>query len=131
MSRFSLGVLVLSVICLASAAVVLAGTGFDLTCTNKDCGYKGNAQFGGGRQFEQISGFCVRDNQFVYVRWKRSDKAPAPLKIWNPTDGTFVELYKCPTCGDPFLPIKTVEDVKYCPKCNRPTLESKRVVAYD
>ena len=65
------------------------------------------------------------------VRWKRSDKVPAPLKIWNPTDGTFVELYKCPTCGDPFLPIKNAEDVKYCPKCNRPTIECKHVVAYD
>jgi hypothetical protein len=119
------------VVSLCSATAALAGSMVELTCKNETCDYKGNLDFGGGFTFEQITGYCVHDKEFVYLTWKRGDKAPEPLKIWNPQTGLFTELYKCPKCTEPFLPIKELKELKYCPKCNQPTLEYHILGAYD
>ena len=108
---------------LFSAGAVFASSICELTCKNEACRYKARATFGGGILFDQVTGYCVRDNKFVHLMWRRSEKAPDPLKLFNAQTGEIMEMYRCPDCGDPFLPIKEAQDFKYCPKCHRPSIE--------
>jgi DNA-directed RNA polymerase subunit RPC12/RpoP len=110
---------------------VLAGSQYDLVCKNKDCNYKGSIGLGGGFQFEQVTGFCLHCKDFVSLSWNREKKRPQPLKVWNPTKGQVMLLYKCPECQNPFLPVEKIEDLKYCPKCNKATLEHNLTILYD
>jgi hypothetical protein len=115
-----------------SPLMVLAGTGYELTCENKSCNYKGNVNFGGGKVFDQITGYCVKSDKFVYLSWKRGTQKPAPLgQVWDPTTGKIKLLYKSKDCTEPFIPIESVGDLKYCPKCNKPTLKAKETVMFD
>lgn len=117
------------VICICSASTVLASSVYELTCKNDACHYTAQASFGGGFLFDQITGYCVRDEQFVHVTWIRGEKAPEPIKVLVAETGELIEMYRCPKCRDPFLPIKDARDLKYCPKCHRPTLEY-RLIGY-
>ena len=112
-------------------AAVLAGSQYDLVCKNKDCNYKGSIGIGGGFQFEQVTGYCLNCKDFVSLSWNREQKKPEPLKVWNPTTGQAMLLYKCPKCQTPFLPIEKIEDLKRCPKCNKATLEHNLTILYD
>ena len=122
--------LALSLLC--TVALLQAGAGYDVTCKSENCGFKINAKIGGGRAFEEASGYCARCDKWVSVTWKRQQKAPAPLfEFWDPETGQTRQIRKCPDCAQPFVVIKAIGDMKFCPKCQKPNLESKRTIMYD
>jgi|ERR1041384_5507576 len=114
-------------ISLCSPSGVRAGGNYELTCKTEACQFKQNATFGGGIIFEQVTGYCVRDEHFVHVTWVRGEKPPEPVRIFDAQTGNVIEMYRCPECRDPFLPIQEARDVKYCPRCHRPSLEYRLI----
>ena len=97
----------------------------ELKCSNESCGYKGNVTIGGGRMFNQLTGYCARDKEFVHLQWKRGEATPDLIKAWDPKTGQTVELFKCSKCSDPVLSIRNAKELTHCPKCNEATLEAK------
>lgn len=117
-----------SAILLVPALSTFAGTDYPMKCTN--CGYASRVQIGGGKGFEQITGFCVETGKFVYLQWDRGTKPPQPMaKVWDSAIGKMIPLYRCPDCPDPFIPLRldpTDEDgpgFDHCPKCGKPTFQ--------
>jgi hypothetical protein len=133
---------------LAAAALLLgpairAGVMGEFTCSNKDCNFKAQLSFGGGFMFEQVTGYCCKCEKFVYLNWPRPAARgrtlpatrpaapPAPLgKIWDPLSGESKTIYKCPTCGGPFLPVN-FDQLKHCPKCGQEHVQFKRTIMFD
>jgi hypothetical protein len=144
---------------MALAAVVLGGivvgvawaaSGYDLTCLNKACGYKGKCMLGPLMMADSIDGYCTACDKWVNVRWKRQgEKAPAPIgKIWVAETGKTMPVYACPTCKGPFLPVTEADSAKEskyapkgtlgemehimrCPKCGEPSLKMRMTIAAD
>jgi len=127
--------------CLLTAAAVYAGQGLAMKCqaqpekdpatgkTGKPCGYEAQVTFGGGMFFNQITGYCRACKKFVYIQWTR-DGIPAQIKaiprpvplgeVWDASTGKVLTIHACPTCKGPFLEIKSPDELKYCPACNKP-----------
>ncbi len=117
---------------LGGAGTLRAGSGYEVRCKDPKCGFKTQANIGGGMAFEEAAGFCASCQTWVSVTWKRGEKAPVPLAtFWDPQTGTSRRIYKCPKCKKPFVVIEKIEDMKVCPKCKRPTLENKQTLLYD
>jgi DNA-directed RNA polymerase subunit RPC12/RpoP len=117
-----------SAILLVPALAARAGTSYPMKCTN--CGYASRVEIGGGRTFEQITGFCVETGKFVYLQWDRGTKKPEPMaKVWDSATGKTIPLYKCPDCPHPFIPLRLdAADQKgpgfnHCPKCGKQTFQ--------
>jgi len=120
------------------AVTAFAGTDFPMKCTN--CGYESHVQIGGGKLFEQIAGFCAETGKFVSLTWKRGTKKPEPFaKLWDSASGEMIEIYKCPACPKPFMPLRlkpTTRDIPgfdCCPKCSKHTfrVEMEGVMIFD
>jgi hypothetical protein len=127
--RRLIGLAVLALMTLSLSA--WAGTQYRIHCTNKACNFKTSVGFGGGFVFEEAVGYCAHCAQFVSVRWKRGEKGPEPVKVWDAaTGGTFL-LQKCPKCSGLFTVIPGIAALKHCPKCNQATIESKESLMYD
>ena len=126
-------------IVLAVASESFAGTGYPMKCGN--CGFEAEVLIGGGMRFSQLTGFCVKTGQFVYLQWDRGAKKPEPVaKIWDSSTGKVLELYECPKCPHPFLPLqldptdRQGPGFKHCPKCGKPTFrvdKSKPIMMFD
>lgn len=124
---------------LLSASAAWAGMDYPMKCSN--CGYATRVQIGGGRGFGQISGFCVESQKFVYLKWNRGAKKPEPAaKVWDSTSGEMLEIYTCPECPKPFVPLRLKAanaggpGFDHCPKCGKPTFQvekSKGIIAFD
>ncbi|MBI4970839.1 MAG: hypothetical protein HZC17_03255 [Candidatus Omnitrophica bacterium] len=131
-TRTVFGIILFAYIFFGSIPVSQAGTGYEVKCADAKCGFKTQAQIGGGFVFEEAGGFCAKCDQWVSVTWNRGEKAPVPFAtFWDPKMGEICRLYPCPKCKQPFVVIETIEDMKFCPKCNKPTLQNKRTVLYD
>lgn len=131
-ARKVLGAIFLVCVFLGGARVLEAGTGYEVKCKSAKCGFRTHAGIGGGMRFEEASGFCSKCQKWVSVSWTRGEKTPAPLaEFWDPKTGEARRVYKCPKCQQSFVIIQKIEDMKFCPKCHQPTLESKRTVLYD
>lgn len=115
---------------------VLGGAEYILKCKNKECNYSTKIDFGGGLGFDQIMGYCANCGDFVYLTWKSRErepdgsfsnealKGPDPVaEIWDLSTKEPAPLYKCIKCSQPFIPIKNIENIKYCPKCKQPSLK--------
>ena len=146
--------------CLLGVAAVYAGTGFQMKCQAKPekdpktgklsetCGHESSVTFGGGMFFEQITGYCRACKKFVYVTWTGKDQVdrakevgfkvqprPKPLgEVWDAQTGKILTIHACPTCKGPFLEIKSPDELKHCPSCNKPHFgvdKSKPIMAID
>lgn len=111
-----------------SSLAANAGTIYPMKCS--DCGYSSQVQIGGGKLFEQITSYCPESKKFVYVTWKRGTKKPEPIaKVWDSATGKMIELYKCPDCSKPFMPLQTDSADRnspgfdHCPKCGKQTFK--------
>ena len=111
------------------AIVAWAGMGYEMMC--RSCNFRTHATFGGGMMFDQITCWCDSCGKFVYLQWKvrnldpeMGDEGlqpkPEPMgRIWDPETGRKIEVYACPGCKKPAVPV--TENVKHCPKCSKPT----------
>ena len=115
-------------ILLISAMAAFAGTGYPMKCQN--CGYSTRVMIGGGIGFEQLTGFCVESGKFVYLKWDRGTKKPEPIaKVWDSATGQMIEVYKCPDCPKPFIPLRhkaadrNGPGFDHCPKCGKQTFK--------
>jgi DNA-directed RNA polymerase subunit RPC12/RpoP len=127
-------------ICLFNPTLTLAGSSYELKCGNKNCNYTEYVNLGGGFAFEQITGYCVKCGKFVYLKWRRkgsrdselSGREPTPVgHVWCPSTGQTKPLYKCPECSEFFLPIDSVQELRFCPRCKQSKLKSKETMCYD
>ncbi len=113
--------------------VTVAFAGMAMTMRCKNCGFSSRVNFGGGFRFEQVTGYCVHCEKFVYLSWKRGEEKPGPLsEVWDSSTGKTIPLYKCPQCSKPFMLLQS--ELKHCPKCGKPTLErdqSAGTIMYD
>ena len=128
----------LAIVLIPSLAAI-AGTGYPMKCT--DCGYSSQVQIGGGRMFEQITGYCPESKKFVYISWKRGTKKPEPIsKVWDSATGEMIEVYKCPDCAKPIMPLRLKSADRNgpgfdsCPKCGKHTFkveDGKGIMMFD
>lgn len=121
------------------ATMALAGDGYPMKCMDgkdaegkavKGCGYEQMVTFGGGMMFDKLTGYCTTCEKFVALTWTREGSPllkedakivppPKPLgKVWDSSTGRTLTLYACPHCKGPFAEIKSVKELKHCPKCN-------------
>lgn len=132
-----------AVVVLVLVAFSFAGDGYFVKCTSEKCGFDRLVVFGGGKRFEQLTGYCDHCQEFVSLAWTREDSAfsitddqkkvrPTPIaKIWDSRTGNHLTLYPCPKCTKPFAEIQKQEDLKYCPKCNKAEPKRELGVAVD
>jgi hypothetical protein len=123
----------------ACVSISFAGTGYPMKCGK--CGFEAEVMIGGGRRFEQLTGFCVESGKFVYLTWDRGAKQPEPMaKVWDSATGKVIELYKFPDCPQPIMPLqldaadREGPGFKHCPKCGKPTFhidKSKGIMMFD
>jgi hypothetical protein len=116
---------------LIPAMASFAGTGYPMKCT--DCGYSSQVRIGGGKRFDQITGYCPESKKFVYLTWKRGEKKPEPVaQVWDSATGKMIDLYKCPDCSKLFMPVQgTAADrsgpgFDCCPKCGKHTFKLEK-----
>ena len=136
------------------------GTGYTMKCQAQPaedpkpgkitatCTFSSRVTFGGGMFFDQLSGYCRACKKFVYVTWTGKDQIdrakevgfkvqprPKPLgEVWDARTGKILTIHACPTCKGPFLEIKSPDELKHCPACNKPHFgvdKSKPVMAID
>lgn len=128
---------------LTCGSALFGGTGYNLHCTDAECGYEGRVNFGGGFFFNQFTGYCTQCQSFVYLRWPNGNgpvkegqerpkvEPPKPLgTVWDARTGQDGTLYACPKCKGPFMAINE-PDLKCCPKCHKPTAKLDALLAYD
>ncbi len=108
-----------------------AGTQYSFSCLGPQGRFEGEVSLGGGRAFEQITGFCLSKNQFVYITWKRTDPAPTPIQVWNPNGGPLLMLYQSKDCPEPILPIRSIEQLDALPVCREGSLRFKSGILFD
>lgn len=109
-----------------------AGTRYEVKCETAKCGFTTAIGIGGGRMFEEASGYCQKCARNVSVTWKRGQKPRAlPLRIWDALTGRIREVFHCPDCKAPFIALEQIEDMKFCPKCGKESLKGKRTLLYD
>jgi len=109
-----------------------AGTGYDLRCEDAKCGFTASIGIGGGRMFEEATGYCPKCAKVVSVTWKREGKPrSAPARFWDALTGRLREIFRCQSCQGPFVKIEQIEDFKHCPKCGKASLKARRTVLYD
>ena len=140
-------VVILAAALLCWAAGLYAGKQVEFICKNRACGLKEEVTFGGGFRFCQITGWCVACKKFVYLTWDRpaegkggktapskAQQEPKPIgKVWVASAGKMAEIYACPDCRGPFLPIASPEEMTACPKCGKPGFghDPKKVIMFD
>ena len=132
------------VVSLLWPGVLLAGQQYLLQCENKGCNYHDHVSFGGSRLTAQITGFCASTGKFVYLSWDRegmrrspsANEAPRPRPtpishIWWAETGENVPLYQSKDCPYLFVPVESIESLKFCPKCRQSTLKSTLTKMFD
>jgi hypothetical protein len=131
---------------LTIAAVVYAAEGFSMKCKSKACGYESTVTFGGGMAFGQLTGYCVKCKKFVSLNWTlegspaldpKAKKIPQPKplgEVWDSQSGRKLAIFACPHCSGPFAEIKSKDELKHCPSCNKPEFgadDTKPIIAID
>ncbi len=87
--------------------------------------------FGGGFISDMVTAFDPKSRKFVYLTWKRDEKAPQPIgEIWDPHTGKTLRLFKFPGVEHPLPEIPSISDMKVCPFTGGNFLILKRLL-YD
>ena len=115
----------LGLLCLGIAYVSQSGESYNVECTNESCGFMMEAIIGGGWSWRAVEGYCTGCGHWVVIDWGLEDPAPDPIaEFWDPVTGRQRKLYECSDCGQPFVDMQGIADMRYCPKCNEPSLEA-------
>lgn len=109
-----------------------AGSLYEVRCTTAECGFVARIGIGGGRKFEEASGYCTKCEKVASVTWPRGEKPEtAPVRFWDGLVGRLREVFRCKTCHAPFVKLEAPEELKFCPKCGKESLKAKRTILYD
>jgi hypothetical protein len=122
---------ILLFLALSTIPLAHAGAGYEFTCTGPDGEYKGHINLGGGRAFEQITGYCIATAKFVSLSWKRQESPPQPVQVWDPRSGETLSLYPVKECPAPVAPIRHVEELRNLPPCAGKEFRHRRGMMYD
>ncbi len=82
-------------------------------------------------KFEEASGCCKKCGENVSVTWKRGGKKPLLLEVWDALAGKTRQIFPCPKCKAPFVKVDQISEFKFCPKCGKASLKSRRTLLYD
>lgn len=116
----------------ATLVSVEAGTRYEVTCGEPKCQFSTLIDLGGGRLFEQESGWCGKCGKTVSTTWKRDSKrGPSFVRFWDSLTGRERSLFKCTDCGSSVVAMEAVHDFKHCPKCGKPSLKHKVAILFD
>lgn len=113
-------------------AVCEAGTRYEIKCSTGSCGYASSIGIGGGMRFEEASGYCRKCDQIVSATWRRGEKkTPLLMEIWDALAGKARRIFPCPKCKAPFVKVDQIAEFRFCPKCGKESLKSRRTLLYD
>ena len=103
-----------------------AGAVYKVTSQDGEKTVTYEVRFGGTRRMAEFTGFDPETKRFVYLRWERKDKPPAPaMKIWDHHTGETVPLYNFPDAKHPLTVIPSIESMKVCPLTNDKNFKHK------
>lgn len=109
-----------------------AGTRYEVSCSDSKCGFSTAIGIGGGRMFEQASGWCGKCGKTMSITWKRdSEKRPAFTRFWDALTGREREVFQCAECRSPVAVIEEIKHFKHCPRCGKASLKHKGNLMYD
>ncbi len=110
--------IIVSILALATAGAK-AGTLYELKCVQPDCDFLSVISLGGGRKFDQASGYCQQCRSIVSVEWNR-DSGERPLSaVWDAISGGLREVFSCPDCKKGVLAVEEIEDFAIVPNAGR------------
>lgn len=128
----NIGLRLLAIVSIIASGTTMAGTQYAVTCTTPKCGFTTSIGLGGGRMFEQASGYCLKCAKVVSVTWKRDNARQGFLStVFDHTTGRKHSLFKCPACSNAFIEVKVIEAFSHCPKCGKKSLQAKRTLLFD
>jgi hypothetical protein len=121
-----------------AATYAFAGSELKFTCENPECKFQAKCKSGGGKLFEQLTGYCCTCKKFVSISWNRKDTPPQNLKtIWVPQDLSLpghANLFPCPACTNYVYEFQTDGSPTNrfsCPQCKHHTLKKETLMFYD
>lgn len=110
----------------------IAGTGYEVTSSDGQQTVTYMVNFGGGRMFQQHTAYDPASKEFIYLRWKRGEKAPEPVSsIWDHRTGETIPLYQFPGAKHPLPVIPSIDAMKVCPKTGDKNFKYEARIAYD
>ena len=122
--------IIVSILALATAGAK-AGTLYELKCVQPDCDFLSVISLGGGRKFDQASGYCQQCRSIVSVEWNR-DSGERPLSaVWDAISGRLREVFSCPDCKKGVLAVEEIEDFRHCPKCRKAGIKTTLKLMFD
>lgn len=128
----SLLVASLSVIVALWSTAASAGEMHDVACVNGDCGFKASKLMSGvGKVGNAAVGYCGKCKQMVSISWKREEGKSPLIPVWDPKTGQPRRLCQCLKCKTLCIAAEKIDDLKYCPKCGKETLQHKLVAMWD
>ena len=124
--------LIISTLFIMISSQVFAGTGYEVTVKTDEETKSYIVIFGGGRLFEQHTGFDPVTKKFVYLRWLRAEEPPKPVaKIWKHDTGEIIQLFKFPNAKNPLPVIPSIKAMKVCPFTGSQELKAVPRLAID
>lgn len=109
-----------------------AGDGYEVSSKSGDKVVTYRVNFGGGKRFEQHTGFDPASKKFVYLSWTRGEPSPKPVSsIWDHKTGAIIDLYEFPNVKHPLPVIPSIDSMKACPMTGDKQFTHKRVLLYD
>lgn len=93
------------------ASLANAGKGYQIECEDAQ-GRKTQhrVSIGGGMDFSMVTGFCRSSKEYVSFSW--SNNEAAPISSGSGED----QRVTVPTCPEPIKPIKSMNELTYCPQ---------------
>jgi hypothetical protein len=117
---------------LASARLASAGNVYQVTSQSGEKTITYEVTFGGGKLVDRLTAFDPETKKFVYLRWRRSDKAPTPaMKVWDHRTGETIPLYKFPGAKHPLPVIPSLKAMKVCPLTGDKNFKAKLHIIVD
>ena len=122
----------LFMILLLTSSSLYSGTLYKITSIHEDQEMTYQLMFGGGFRTCKYTAFDPVSKKFLYLSWKRNEKAPEPVaSIWIHTTGKTVKLFKFPGATQALPVIPSVDDLKFCPFTGSKDLTKTVLLKYD
>jgi len=103
-------------------SALMGGDVYVVRCKDRSCGFQADFEFGGGKEFDQVQGFCSSCRKFVKRSWPHHDpdQHPTPIKyVGSMKLEANRSIYPCPDCSGCFQNVCKPRALKaeICPRC--------------